>query len=198
MRETDTSADSYAIRLLSLESVWWKRWLNVNAPYQWNLRRMQLGATLEVGCGIGRNLGSLGAGSIGIDHNASSVAVANSRGNRAFTTDEFKYKFSPPTQTFDSLLFAHVIEHLDPDVAQGLVVTYLKYVKSGARVVFITPQELGYRSDASHVRFSDFAVLHSLAKALDLSVEREYSFPFPRWMGHFFKYNEFVTIARRT
>lgn len=171
---------------------------HVNAPYQWNLRRLQLGATLEVGCGIGRNLRSLSAESVGVDHNAASIAVARSQGYRAFTNDEFVTQFSPPTPIFDALLLAHVVEHLDAEAAQGLIETYLRYVKPGGRVVFITPQEMGHRSDASHVRFSDFAVLQSLSNALDLRVERRYSFPFPRFVGPFFKYNEFVVISRHS
>src|SRR5690349_17057220 len=59
----DTSGADYAARLHALQGKRWKRLLNVQAPYQWNLRRRHLGRTLEIGCGIGRNLASLGAGS---------------------------------------------------------------------------------------------------------------------------------------
>ena len=45
----------------------WKRILDVQAPYRWNLRRL-LGTrrTLDVGCGIGRNLVNLPVGSVGV------------------------------------------------------------------------------------------------------------------------------------
>ena len=65
--------------------VWWKRLLNVQAPYQWNLRRQHLGRTLDIGCGIGRNLPSLPPGSLGVDHNATSIATARARGLHAMT-----------------------------------------------------------------------------------------------------------------
>ena len=39
----DTSGDEYAARLESLSGARWKRILNVQLPYQWNLRRQRLG-----------------------------------------------------------------------------------------------------------------------------------------------------------
>lgn len=60
----------------------------------------------------------------------------------------------------------------------------------------ITPQERGYRSDDTHVEFLDFDALRQIAESLGLRVERSYSFPFPRWAGRLFKYNEFVLTAR--
>ena len=47
--EQDTQSEAYAARLDSLESARWKRWLNVQAPYRWNLRRLRLGFVLDVG-----------------------------------------------------------------------------------------------------------------------------------------------------
>jgi hypothetical protein len=69
-------------------------------------------------------------------------------------------------------------------------------VRPGGKVVLICPQERGYASDATHVRFTDFAGLTDLCRALDLSVTRQYSFPFPRPLGRVFTYNEFVVVAR--
>jgi len=75
----DTSREEYARRLQAKQEVWWKKALNVQAPYQWNLRRQQLGRTLDVGCGIGRNLETLAPGSVGVDHNEAAVQVARER-----------------------------------------------------------------------------------------------------------------------
>jgi hypothetical protein len=50
----DTSGEDSARRLQAKQQVWWKKALNVQAPYQWNLRRQHLGRTHDVGCGIGR------------------------------------------------------------------------------------------------------------------------------------------------
>ena len=86
----DTSGEAYARRLQSKQQVWWKKALNVQAPYRWNLRRQHLGRTLDVGCGIGRNLQTLDPGSVGVDHNEHAVAVARDAGVAALTVAQWQ------------------------------------------------------------------------------------------------------------
>lgn len=192
-----TAGADYARRLVQLESARWKRILDVQRPYRWNLRRLGLGRTLDVGCGIGRNLQNLGDTSVGVDHNADSVATARLRGLTAFTPEEFWATPVSAPATFDSLLVAHVMEHVDGDVAHALVREYLPCLRPGGQVVFITPQEVGFRSDPTHVRFVDVEVLRGHAERLGLAVARAYSFPLPRAAGKVFRYNEFVVVTRR-
>jgi len=192
---SDTSGDAYTRRLAGLESAWWKRLVDVQRPYRWNLRRLDLGRTLDVGCGLGRNLAALAPGSIGVDHNPTSVAVARSRGLRAITADDAGASDVLEPGAFDSLLVAHVIEHMDAEAGRRLVETYLPCVRPGGSVVFICPQERGYASDSTHVRFVDFDGLAELADSVGLRVDRRYSFPFPRVVGRIFPYNEFVVRA---
>ena len=52
---SESLTDAYADRLKA-RLVWWKRALDVQAPYRWNLRRLKPGFMLDVGCGLGRNL----------------------------------------------------------------------------------------------------------------------------------------------
>jgi SAM-dependent methyltransferase len=193
---TGTEGAAYTERLAALESAGWKRALDVQRPYRWNLRRLGLGRTLDVGCGLGRNLLALDAGSAGVDHNPSSVEIARSRGLTAFTPEEFEASPLAEPGGFDSLLFAHVIEHMDEAGGDSLVAAYLPYLRPAGSVVFICPQERGYRTDATHVRFADFEALAGLASRMGLQVERRYSFPFPRAFGRLFPYNEFVVVAR--
>ena len=80
-----TRSEEYAGRLERREGARWKRILNVQAPFRWNLRRLALGFTLDVGCGIGRNLVAIEG--VGVDHNPSSVAVARRQGLSAYTPD---------------------------------------------------------------------------------------------------------------
>lgn len=192
-----TAGAVYANRLVRLQNRWWKRLFKVQAPWQWNLRRLHLGRTLDVGCGIGRNLVSLGAGSVGVDHNAHSIEIARAAGLNAYTVDEFftSEKLSQPA-SFDSMLVAHVIEHLTPEASEQILASYLPCIKPGGRIVWICPQERGYRSDATHVTFTDFAALRDLAQRLGIEFERQYSFPFPRFVGRIFTYNEFDFIGR--
>jgi len=192
-----TADVDYADRLNRLQNKRWKKVLNVQAPYRANIRRMKLGRTLDVGCGNGRNLSYLPAGSIGVDHNAHLVQAAKERGCRAYTTEEF---FADPQLSargcYDAILAAHLIEHLTPDGARTVMRSYLPLVRPGGRIVFITPQERGYASDPTHVAFTDQRTLLELDRDLGLEPVKQYSFPFPRIAGKAFVYNEFNHIAR--
>ena len=62
----DTAGAEYAERLRRLDTSWWRRTLNVQAPYRWNIRRLHLGRVLDVGSGLGRNLAHLGNNGVGV------------------------------------------------------------------------------------------------------------------------------------
>ena len=191
-----TDTPDYAERLRSKQTLWWKRLLHVQAPYHWNLRRQGLGRTLDVGCGIGRNLGVLQPGSVGVDHTAEAVGLARSMGYQAYTGQEFLDGDLAVPAAFDGLLLAHVIEHMDHEQALSLLRDYLPFVRPGGRVFLVCPQERGYASDPTHVWFAHDTDLAELAGTLGLEVERSSSFPFPRWAGKLFIYNEFCVTAR--
>jgi 2-polyprenyl-3-methyl-5-hydroxy-6-metoxy-1,4-benzoquinol methylase len=190
-----TDGAEYTERLQRLGGAGWKRVLDVQAPYRWNIRRLQLGRTLDVGCGIGRNLAHLGGNGVGVDHNPTSIAACRAQGLEAYTIDEFLASDVARPGAFDAMLAAHLLEHMDEPDARAVIESYLPYVRPGGQVVFITPQERGFASDATHVRFVGFAEAAAMARALGLSVRRQYSFPFPRFVGRAFTYNEFVTVA---
>ncbi len=190
-----TNTPDYAERLRRKQTLWWKRLLHVQAPYHWNLRRQGLGRTLDVGCGIGRNLGVLSPGSVGVDHNADSVALARSMGYNAYTVKEFLDGDLAVAGAFDGLLVAHVIEHLEREEALQVLRDYLPFVRPGGRVFLVCPQERGYASDPTHVWFARDLELRELVGALGLQLARSFSFPFPRRAGKLFIYNEFCVAA---
>lgn len=191
-----TEGEDYAQRLARKQNVRWKKVLNVQAPYQWNLRRQGLGRVLDVGCGIGRNLGTLSADSVGVDHNERSVQLARERGVIAMTPEEFHRSDAARPGAFDGMLLAHVIEHLDWAQAVELVREYLPYLRPGAKVFFVCPQERGYASDPTHVRFVDEKALVELSRSVGLEPGSPFSFPFPRFLGKAFVYNEICLLAR--
>jgi 2-polyprenyl-3-methyl-5-hydroxy-6-metoxy-1,4-benzoquinol methylase len=192
-----TAEAEYADRLRLIQRVWWKRLLPVQAPYQWNIRRQKLGRTIEVGCGIGRNMRSLARGSVGIDHNLAAVRIAKAQGFRAMTPEEWDVSDERKAGMFDGLLVSHVLEHMDPQAAQALLRAYLPSVRQGGRVFLICPQERGYRSDPTHEHFFDGEQLERLAEDAGLAADRWFSFPFPRSAGPLFIYNEFCLLATK-
>ena len=192
MSSTDAS---YTRRLQRLSGRRWKRL--VPNPYRWNVRRLATGRVLDVGCGIGRCLDFIRPLGVGVDPNQTAIAVCREKGHEAYTPDEFAAQNSSEAGVhFDTLLCSHVLEHMDESTGTALLQSYLPYIRSGGRLVLITPQERGQRSDPTHVRLMDAAALTKLAKLCGLQIERISSFPLPRPFGRWFVYNETVTIAR--
>lgn len=191
-----TQGSDYAARLQTLEQARWKRVLDVQRPYRWNLRRLVEGMVLDVGCGIGRNLVALEGRAVGVDHNPDSIALARQRGCVAFTAEEFQASEHARHGAFGTMLLAHVVEHMPHADAVELVRSYLPYLAPRGQLLLICPQEKGYTTDVTHVEFADFDALRDLSLQVGAAPEKEMSFPLPRWAGRVFPYNEFVATAR--
>ena len=104
--------------------------------------------------------------------NAAAIAVCREHGHEAYVPEEFAavVEAAEPVRQFDTLLCAHVLEHLDEPTGVDLIGRYMQYIVSGGRVMLITPQERGQRSDETHVRMMDVAALTSLAKQCGLVI----------------------------
>src|SRR5439155_4743081 len=197
-RPGGTGTEQYADRLVRLQTARWKRWLDVQAPFRWNLRRLDPGFTLEIGCGIGRNLLHLRGQSVGVDTNDHCVRAARRRGLTAFTPDEFRdsAEYNRPAR-FDAILLSHVAEHMAERQVVALLQEYEPLLRPGGTAILISPQEAGFRSDPTHVELMDFARLVRISHRLGFQPERTFSFPFPRSIGRLFTYNEFVVVSRK-
>lgn len=193
-----TRSEEYAARLTRLQTAWWKRWLDVQAPYRWNMRRLDPGFTLDLGCGIGRNLQHLSGHGVGVDTNEHCVRTARARGLIAFTPPEFRRAEEyNRAGRFDAILLAHVAEHMTEDQVVALLQGYETLLRADGRLILISPQEAGFRSDPTHVQLMDFDRLARISDRLGFRRERAFSFPFPRWVGRLFPYNEFVVVSRK-
>jgi len=69
------------------------------------------------------------------------------------------------------------------DQVVALVHEYEALLRPDGRLILISPQEAGFRSDSTHVEFMDFARLARVSSRLGFRAERAFSFPFPRWVG---------------
>lgn len=189
-----TEGEKYTNILVNGSGAGWKRALDVQRPYRWNLRRLQLGKTLDVGCGIGRNLGNLSSESIGVDHNKHSVDLAKRAGHKAVTVDEFKKKTSLYKKgSFKSMLMAHVLEHMSTAQGKAIIKEYLPYIEE--KVVIICPQKKGFTTDETHVNFLTHGDIEKILIDCGLGIEKSYSFPFPKRVGDIFTYNETVVVG---
>ncbi len=192
----DTREPEYARRLQGLEGKSWKRFLDVQAPYRWNLNKLDLGKTLDIGCGLGRNLMNL-KNSVGVDHNEDAIKIARSRGLNAYSTEEWTSSSEAKEKSFDSILLAHVLEHLTQVDADEVIGSYLKFLKPSGSLILICPQEKGFPTDPTHIRWVDDEELHNTGARHGFTELKNYSFPLPRPAGKFFTYNEFVYVGRR-
>jgi SAM-dependent methyltransferase len=194
----ETSDSDYANRLSKLQRAKWKRLLRVQAPYHFSFNLLHPGYFLDVGCGIGRSLEWNPRGSVGVDHNKLAIELCRARGLEAFTPEGFvESKYASSGQIFDSLLFAHVLEHMTESDAKALISQYIHLLKEGGQIIIMTPQEAGFKSDSTHINFTDFETIERILSNSNFEVRAMRSFPFPRLVGKFFKYNEFVVSARR-
>jgi 2-polyprenyl-3-methyl-5-hydroxy-6-metoxy-1,4-benzoquinol methylase len=193
----DTADEWYTDRLKELGGEWTLvRRLHLRF-YRWHIRRLVTGRVLDVGCGIGGNLQFLTTASVGVDHNPTSVDAAREMGLTAFVPEDFHARATEFTGAFDTILSTHVFEHMDRDAGLALLNEYLPYLKPTGRVAVITPQEAGYKTDPTHVRFVDFDAMKDLLETVGLPVRRSFSFPLPRVIGKKRRSNEFVVIAER-
>ena len=190
MDQPNTTDPWYTDRLRRRPRALWKRL--IPNPYRWNIRRLRPGRMLDIGCGVGRCLAFVDGNGVGIDHNESSVAECRARGFEAHTPEEFDL-IDPGS--FDTILLSHVLEHLDAAAGEELVSTYLPHLRPGGRIVLITPQEAGQRSDPTHVRFVGAAESRALLEHLGARVVSSRSFPLPRWAGRMFIHNETVVVG---
>jgi SAM-dependent methyltransferase len=142
-----TIGEDYTARLRHRRGHMWKRLLP--DPYRRNIRGLNLGRTLDVGCGIGRCLLFNDGNGIGVDHNPTSVAMCRERGLEAYGPEDFQ---TSDRGVFDSLLLSHVLEHLEEDAGVSLISSYLRFLRPDGKIVVITPQAAGQRSDPTHVR----------------------------------------------
>jgi 2-polyprenyl-3-methyl-5-hydroxy-6-metoxy-1,4-benzoquinol methylase len=193
-----THGEDYAERLIKLQTARWKRWVDVQALFRWNLRRLDPGFTLDIGCGIGRNLLHLPGHSVGIDVNEHCVRAAKARGLTAFTPSEFRRsaEYNRPGR-FEAILLAHVAEHMTEEQVVSLLQEYEALLRPGGKLILISPQEAGFKSDRTHVQLMDFTRLARISRRMRCLPERSFSFPFPRWVGRVFTYNEFVVVSRK-
>jgi 2-polyprenyl-3-methyl-5-hydroxy-6-metoxy-1,4-benzoquinol methylase len=197
MGNPGTNNLNYAIHLQKSQKRW-KRALGVQKPYMRSIKNLKLGKSLDVGCGIGRVLEWLPEGSVGVDHNSISIELCKRKGLLAYESTDFDKAVNRKEiefGTFDSIVMTHLLEHLTTEGQRIILGKYIPFLKHGGRIFIVTPQELGFSSDLTHITFTDFDDVRELLEANGLTLVSQQSFPLPRFFGRLFKYNEFHSLG---
>ena len=156
---------------------------------------MSAGPTVDFGCGAGQLLAQLPAGSVGIEVNLHLIESLRRAGHRVVAAradmSDFELRDLPPGE-FQSLVIAHVLEHL-PDPTSAIQVLLAACRRIGiCRVLVVVPGAKGFASDRTHKTFIDStwllrlpADIHGFAR----SPPRYFPGPW-RWVGRFFVFHE--------
>lgn len=195
MKINDTRDKKYADYLINAQNSGWKSKLGVQRPYQNYLKRLNLGVTLDIGCGIGRNLKSLSDKSVGIDHNKFMISNLRENGFNVYETNEFDGIINDYKNYFDSILLAHVIEHLETEDAKSIINKYRGLLKKQGKILIICPQIKGFGKDSTHIQFHNLETISKLLESMNLKVKIKKSFPFPEFVGKYFAPNEYWVLA---
>lgn len=187
---------SYLEWLKRAEPRGWRRYIDVQLPYRWNIRRLGPGRVLEIGAGVGRHLAHFKKGSVGIEINRAALHVLREKGLTAYHPDEFKSSPHAVAGSFDTILLSHVAEHMTSEAFRELIAGVMPYLRTAGKLIVICPQERGYATDSTHVEFMDHDKLLKAMAPLGFKEIRRYSFPFPRWAGRYFTHNEFVSVFK--
>jgi SAM-dependent methyltransferase len=186
----------YAQRLYSISNKKWKRSLKLLNPYRLHIRYLIKGSCLDVGAGFGRNLGYLNnPANHGIEPNPALRRLSQVLGHSVVSAIEASSKFE--YESFDNLLFSHVLEHLTPEQHLGILDQYLPYLKSGGRVVVLIPQEAGFKHDSDHKFFWTPEFMAEYLSDHSLILQKIGSFPLPSIFSRIFIYNEWFLVAAK-
>jgi SAM-dependent methyltransferase len=183
-----TQSHFYFERLKKLQFRFFKTHLILFNPYRIAYKVILKGNVLEVGSGIGRVLNYIRPRGIGVDHNVESVNFSKSRDLEAYSYAEFCDTFS--FKTFDTLLYSHIFEHVNDSDQLALLKQYVSYLKPKGKIVVICPQEKGFKSDSTHIRFVSRIDIVNFLLNNGFSNVKSISYPLPSIFGSTFVYNE--------
>ena len=177
-----TQNHEYSVYYLKKYNIWYRKYFPVDVPFKFIARAMCRGKILDVGCGPGRYLSFLGNRITGVDYNWDFVYYARNKRYRVFHTSEF---FGRRMEYFDTLLFAHILEHMSMEDGIDLINNYLPYLKFNGRIIIIVPHGYCYKNDPTHVLYYDRNKIEELAFKLNFKNGKTFYHPFPDWMSSF-------------
>jgi len=175
--------------------------------YLRNLLREVRGRTVDLGFGAGQLLERLPPGSLGLEVNPHLVEHARKAGLNAVlydTTAERPLVDVVPPDTYQTLVLAHVAEHIEDSAAFIRRILQSCAALGIGRVVFVVPGAKGFRFDSTHRTFVNRRYLeeHGLMTFEEYALTHFRYFPGNvEWIGKYYTFHEFMFVydnVRRT
>jgi len=147
---------------------------------------------LDVGCGTGANLRLLqeqGHTATGLTLSEAEARIVHGQGLSCQVWDITSEELPFPPQSFDALIFSHVLEHMAwPDV---VLRRYCQLLKPNGKVYIALPNKMHFMQrwesvmgrfrytemgimDRTHLRFFDFVTARQLVETVGLEIERHF------------------------
>jgi SAM-dependent methyltransferase len=193
---SNVSDEQYAQRLYGASNKRWKLLLKYANPYRLHIRHLIKGTCLDVGAGFGRNLGYLNRpANVGVEPNPALRTIALTLGHNVVSAEDAAHRLK--AESFDYLLFSHVLEHLTADQHAEILRQYLPYLKRGGKIVILIPQMAGFKHDSDHKFFWTPSLVREYLAQNELNLRKSGSFPLPSIFGNTFVYNQWFFVATR-
>ena len=176
-----TNTHQYTKYYMKKYNIWYRKLFPVDIPFKFIAKACCKGRILDVGCGPGRYLAFFKNDAVGVDHNKDFVAYAQNQGFNSYFSEDFLKKGIQVK--FDTLLFSHILEHMNLQEGIKLINTYLPYLKKNGRIVIIVPHGYCFENDPTHVLYYDFNRVEELASKIHYRIKRNFYHPFPDWLS---------------
>lgn len=168
-----------------------------------DILRYVTGPAIDFGCGAGDLLARLPNGSIGLEINPAAVDYCRWRNLNAclYDPDSDGYILSGlEAGVYTTMLFTHVIEHLD-DPEHVIRIVLRACGRLGIqRVILTVPCARGFRFDSTHRTFVDETYLrdHGLGACEGYIISLKKYFPINwKWIGEYYTFHELRIILDR-
>ncbi|GMU46712.1 MAG: hypothetical protein AMXMBFR26_14940 [Porticoccaceae bacterium] len=175
----------------------------VRAYYLRDIVRYVEGPAIDVGCGAGDLLALLPVGSLGLEVNPAAVAYGQSIGLNVelYDPEADRYRFDMiPRGRYRTILFTHVLEHLD-EPGRALKTVFESASRTGIRRIVITvPCQRGFRFDSTHRTYVDETYLRQQGLLCRQDFVPVVMCWFPinwRWLGSLYTYHELRVVFER-
>ena len=190
-----TNSNEYTKYYLKKFNIWYRRLFPIDIPFKFIAKACCKGKILDIGCGPGRYLAFFKDKAIGVDHNRDFIEYTRNRGFKTYLTEDF---FKANIQEkFDTLLFSHILEHMNFQEGIKLIKRYLPYLKNQGRIVIIVPHGYCYNNDPTHVLYYDKKKIEELAYCLNYKLIKNFYHPFPDYLSKWFITDGIYILKRK-